>query len=99
MAKYIFSNKAIEDLSDIWNYTYNKWSENQADKYYYLILESCEKISKNPKIGKKYETILHSLFGIKVVRHIIFYQILNENSILILRILHEQMDIKNRIKE
>ncbi len=43
MAKYIFSNKAIEDLSDIWNYTYNKWSENQADKYYYLILESCEK--------------------------------------------------------
>ncbi len=56
MAKYIFSNKAIEDLSDIWNYTYNKWSENQADKYYYLILESCEKISKNPKIGKKYET-------------------------------------------
>ena len=34
MAKYFFSNKAIEDISLIWDYTYKKWSENQADKYY-----------------------------------------------------------------
>ena len=24
MPKYFLSNKAVEDLSDIWNYTYNK---------------------------------------------------------------------------
>ena len=32
MAKYHFSNKAVEDLSAIWNYTFDAWSEHQADK-------------------------------------------------------------------
>ena len=31
MAKFIITNKAVEDLSKIWNYTYEFWSENQAD--------------------------------------------------------------------
>ena len=34
MAKYYFTNKAVEDLSDIWEYTAEAWSQKQADKYY-----------------------------------------------------------------
>ena len=34
MAKHKLTNKAVEDLTEIWNYTYDKWSEYQADKYY-----------------------------------------------------------------
>ena len=37
MAKYYFSNEAVEDLSEIWNYTFSTWSEKQADTYYELI--------------------------------------------------------------
>lgn len=33
MPKYILTNKAVEDLSTIWNYTFEVWSETQADKY------------------------------------------------------------------
>ena len=33
MAKYKLTNKAVEDLSDIWNYTFDHWSERQADFY------------------------------------------------------------------
>ncbi len=32
MKKYLLTNKAVRDLSDIWNYTFNNWSEFQADK-------------------------------------------------------------------
>jgi toxin ParE1/3/4 len=32
MAKIIFRKEAIDDLTDIWDYTFEKWSENQADK-------------------------------------------------------------------
>ena len=32
MAKYHFTNKAVEDLSNIWNYTYEVWSEKQVEK-------------------------------------------------------------------
>ena len=31
MAKYELTNKAIEDLTEIWEYTVDKWSEQQAD--------------------------------------------------------------------
>ena len=33
MAKYSLTRKAVEDLSKIWNYTFDTWSENQADTY------------------------------------------------------------------
>ena len=34
MAKYFLTNKAVEDLSKIYEYTFELWSQNQADKYY-----------------------------------------------------------------
>ena len=48
MAKYILTNKAVDDLSEIWNYTLRKLSENQADKYYKALLESIIDIANNP---------------------------------------------------
>ena len=41
MARYKLTNKAVEDLAQIWNYTFNKWSENQADTYYFDV-EKCK---------------------------------------------------------
>jgi len=37
MAKLIFRQEAIDDITDIWDYTTKKWSEEQADKYYGMI--------------------------------------------------------------
>jgi len=99
MAKYSFTNKAIEDLTDIWNYTYTNWSERQADNYYHMLIDSCYEIADNPGLGKNYDGIVEKLFGFKAGRHIIFYRIIKSNEVEILRILHEQMDLKIRILE
>ncbi|GET45590.1 type II toxin-antitoxin system RelE/ParE family toxin [Capnocytophaga felis] len=99
MAKIIFRQKAIDDLNAIWNYTFEKWSELQADKYYFALKFDCSQISKNPQLGKKYDEIRKDLFGLKSGRHIIFYQAISEDEIEIIRILHEQMDLKSRIME
>ena len=99
MARYKFTHKAVEDLTFIWNYTYDKWSENQADIYYHLILENCSELACNPGLGKNYSEIIQNLLGFKTGRHIIFYRRIEENEIEITRILHEQMDLKNRLKE
>jgi toxin ParE1/3/4 len=99
MSKYFLSNKAVEDLSGIWNYTYKTWSENQADKYYELLIGFCEEISKNAIIGKNYDEIDRNIYGYKASHHIIFYRIIKGNEIEILRFLHESMDLKNRIRE
>ena len=47
MAKYLLTHKAIDDLSKIWEYTYEVWSENQADKYYLEILNDCQELAKH----------------------------------------------------
>ncbi len=99
MAKYELTNKAIADLNEIWEYTVENWSENQADKYYNMLLDMCRLISENPDLGKNYEEIKSELFGLKANRHIIFYRKLNKNLIEITRILHEQMDLKKRMIE
>ncbi len=99
MAKVIFRQKAIEDLSDIWEYTSAKWSENQADYYYRTIKTACVNIGENPNIGREYFGINKYIFGFKTGKHIIFYQIVSEDEIEVIRILHERMDLKNRISE
>lgn len=99
MSKYKLTNKAVEDLSIIWNYTFDTWSEKQADKYYDGLITACTDIAENPNLGKKFEGISKQLLGFKVNRHIIFYRTLNENYVEITRILHERMDLKKRISE
>jgi toxin ParE1/3/4 len=99
MAKYYFTTKAIDDLSQIWNYTFTRWSENQADKYYRMLIENCQEIAENPELGKDYSVIIEDLKGFKAGRHIIFYQRNEGDKIEIARILHEQMDFRKSIEE
>ena len=99
MAKFKLTNKAVEDLSKIWEYTFEVWSENQPDKYYEILISNCQEIADNPQLGKKYEGITLGLLGVKTNRHIIFYRTLDENYIEITRILHERMDLKKKITE
>jgi len=95
MVKISFRQKANEDLNSIWDYTYKKWSENQADKYYSTIKFDCLEAGKNPKLGKIYRGINRNLLGVKSGKHIIFYHSISEKEIEIIRILHERMDLKN----
>lgn len=99
MVKYLLTSKAIDDLSMIWEYTYETWSESQADKYYELLTSSFEEIVQNPDLGKNYNEIDKTLFGLRVGKHIVFYRVTQSDEIEILRILHQRMDLKNKIDE
>jgi toxin ParE1/3/4 len=99
MAKYTLTNKAVEDLSSIWEYTYEAWSESQADNYYELLTNSFGKIVQNPELGKHYTEIDPAILGFHVGKHIIFYRLVNSGDIAIVRILHQQMDLKSRMNE
>lgn len=99
MAKYYLTNKAVEDLSKIWNYTLKKWSEKQADKYYGMLIDNFQEIAVNPEKGKNYDGIAPTLYGLRTSKHIIFYRKINSNDIEITRILHERMDLKKRVLE
>lgn len=50
--KYRISEQAINDLNDIWVYTFNKWSKEQADRYYEVIIGEIGFIADNYLIKK-----------------------------------------------
>jgi toxin ParE1/3/4 len=97
MAKFKLTNKAVEDLAAIWEYTFDTWSERQADKYYMLLINSCEELATSPKLGKQYDEIAQGFLGFLAYRHIIFYRKINDKEIEVIRILHSQMDLKNKV--
>lgn len=99
MADYVLTNKAVHDLSSIWNYTVDTWSERQADKYYFMLLDSCQEIADGKVSGKNYPEIDSQVLGLKVGMHILFYRLTLKGKVEILRILHVTMDLKNRIQE
>ena len=97
MAGYRFSEKALDDLTEIWDYTIKEWSEKQAEKYYDLILSTCKDLAVNPQLGKYYNVVTINVLGYKCGQHIIFYQQALENQIVIVRVLHVNMDLRNKI--
>ena len=99
MAKYFLTNKAVEDLAKIWDYTCEVWSESQADKYYGILIDTCQEIAQSANIGKKYGEIAKGILGFRVGKHIIFYHETKPKVVEVLRILHEKMDLKDRIEE
>ncbi|MCZ8071824.1 MAG: type II toxin-antitoxin system RelE/ParE family toxin [Bacteroidota bacterium] len=99
MASYVLTKKAVLDLSAIWEYTFEEWSEKQADKYYFMLLDTCQELANGRLKGRNYQEIDSRIFGFRTGQHILFYRKLNNDKIEITRILHSKMDLKNRIQE
>ena len=97
--KYRISEKAVQDLEGIWEYTYNNWSVNQADRYYKLIISEIEFIATFSTSGKSMDHIKEGYRATIVKSHLIFYRIHTDNIIEIIRILHQKMDVENEIKK
>ena len=96
--KYRISQQAIEDLDKIWLYTFNKWSKEQADRYFDLIIAEIEFIADNYLIGKSVEETRQNYRVTKIKSHLIFYRKVENEIVEIVRILHQRMDIKKRLK-
>jgi toxin ParE1/3/4 len=95
---FVITKKAVSDLEDIWLYTVEKWSVEQADRYYNLIFDEINYICKNSTAGKSMEHVRKGYRTSKVKSHLIFYRVIND-TIEVIRILHERMDIENRLND
>ncbi|OBY67029.1 type II toxin-antitoxin system RelE/ParE family toxin [Polaribacter reichenbachii] len=93
------SIEAEIDLTKIWNYTFETWSIAQADRYINLIFQEIDFICKNPMLGLDFSYVKDGYFKTKVKSHFIFYKINYQKSqIEIIRILHQRMNIEERLK-
>lgn len=93
---YLISKLAALDLEEIWFFSVEKWSIEQADRYYSLILDEIEYICTNINVGKSMDHVRKGYRASKVKSHLIFYRV-NKNTIEIIRILQERMDIESNL--
>ena len=97
--KYRISKKAISDLEKIWLFTLNNWSREQADRYHHLIIIEIEYMVDNFDLCPRMDHIRVGYKMSKVKSHLIFFKKAEDNIIEIIRILHQNMDIENRLKK
>ena len=97
---FTISRKAGRDLEQIWLYTYEKWSVEQADRYFNLIMDEIAYLANNPESGKDFGKVRKGYFRSKIKSHLIFYKINRKREeIEIIRILHQRMDIEARLND
>ncbi|PLX05782.1 MAG: type II toxin-antitoxin system RelE/ParE family toxin [Marinilabiliales bacterium] len=98
--KYKISLLASQDLENIWFYTFENWSAEQADRYLNLILDEIEYVAKKPKSGIDCSSVRKGYYKTKIKSHLIFYKIEKKSNIVeIIRVLHQMMDIENRLND
>ncbi len=98
MLDFEISKLAFTDLDNIWEYTVEQWSKEQANIYYKEIFLVISRICENPETGKPIDEIMKGHQRIKVKAHMIIYKI-QGTTIYIDRILHQKMDSENHIAE
>ena len=99
MSVYVISEKAVEDINNIWIYPVENWSVAQADRYYNLIYDEIKYIVNNFDMARDFGEIRKSYKCSKVKSHLIFFKKDKMNEIEVVRVLHEKMDVESRLIE
>lgn len=98
MHNYYISEKALEDLKNIWEYTDKQWSRQQANLYLEIIFAAIELISEDPLKNKEYTKLNRKYRSSRVKSHVIFYLLTETGIIEIIRILHNNMDLNDKFE-
>jgi toxin ParE1/3/4 len=95
---YWISPAAAQDLEEIYNYTALEWSESQADKYYFELIEGIAFLANNPFSGKTADYIREGYRIFHIQSHFIYYLISADNIVQVVRILHQNMDAAEQFR-
>ncbi|MDA3886981.1 MAG: type II toxin-antitoxin system RelE/ParE family toxin [Candidatus Delongbacteria bacterium] len=98
MKLFKITEKAGSDLENIWLYTFQNWSLEQADRYYELIMNEIFFLSEYPTAGSIADHILKGYRVSRVKSHLVFYKYNSDGFIVVIRILHTSMDVENKFE-
>ena len=96
MVQIQFTNAARQDLKDIFRYTVRTWGRPQAEKYSQQLKQHVTKIAQDMAFSRPVSDGQPNVRQSMVGRHIVIFEQADDHM-LIIRILHEAMDIPNHI--
>ena len=89
------SPRAATDLEEIWLYTFEHWSVEQADRYQKQIIAAIEGLVDGSRDGRPVH-IRKGYHGCPTGSHLVFYR-LSDTSLDVIRILHKRMDVASHL--
>lgn len=96
MRKLSVTPRAASDLIGIWLYTSEEWGVDQADKYLDQLDAGMKQLVDHPSLGANYAHVLPGYRKLQVEHHAVFYQVI-EPEVLVVRVLHQDMDAPERL--
>jgi len=93
MANFILSPTAKADLENIWDYTAKEWGSAQAEHYTRNIEAACVGLAAGSQISHSAQDIRADYRKALIGSHVLFFKVLKDGTIDIIRILHQRMDI------
>ena len=84
----------------IWNYTDKKWGQKQADEYIHGLYKAIENASHSKHLWRKPDhKKFRGIFFIIYLHHYIFFREFSRNSLAVINVLHERMNLPDRLKK
>ena len=94
---YVLSPLAQADISDIWDYSYDRWGADQADIYVLAIHGACEALATtvaNGQLGGQSAEHIRLNYRKQIVgSHLLFFRCSSAGVVDVVRILHQRMDV------
>lgn len=98
MPAFRLSNKARDDIRSIGRYTQKKWGKPQRRKYLDGMNACFARLAENPALAPERPDYSPPVRMFPYERHVIIY-ISDKRGILIVRVLHENMDLPAHLAE
>jgi len=98
MRLYVFSKEAENDLVEIYRYGFINYGENKADLYIEALKEKCQFLADVPNLCPDRDEFNPPVKIHHHRKHLIIYVIENYD-ILIVRVLHDRMDIQQHMEK
>ena len=91
ISEYLLTPQAEKDLEDIWFYSYEIWSEHQADRYVEILEDTFVNLSFMPEQARELLDFNPPVCVFPSAKHIIIYRI-DAQDVVILRVLGAKQD-------
>ncbi len=89
--RLLLSPQAQADLSDIWDFSAERWGVAQAERYVLLLRDAAHDIASGHKPSQQVDEIRSGYFKAFAGSHT-FWFVRGRDSVVVVRILHQAMD-------
>ena len=96
MRGFILSPAAQADIDGIWDYTAQRWGEEQAVRYLQGLRDACRELADGTRPSRPVDIRL-GYHRCQSGSHVLYFKTADDGQIVIIRILHQRMDVNRHL--